>query len=63
MVDIYSEKDLAAVIVDGEIKTSVVLRGSGVKSLGCVQVVHGDLGLSDSVLESLGELREIRGDF
>ena len=63
MADIYSEKDLATVIVDGEIRTSVVLRGSGVKSLGCVQVVHGDLGLSDSALESLGELREIRGDF
>lgn len=72
MIDIYNYSQLACVTKDGVVNTDIVIRGEDIKSLRNVREINGSLGISyplsnseykETVIESLGELSVIHGDF
>jgi hypothetical protein len=61
--NIFQTIDLDKIAVACEINCDIIVRGEHLKSLGSITKINGFLGISDSSLESLGNLREIIGDF
>jgi hypothetical protein len=61
--DIFTDLDIKRLTETGIIQNDIVIRGEHLQQLSDVQKINGFLGISDSSLESLGELREITGDF
>jgi len=61
--DIFTQADLKRLIKSGTINKDVIVRGEQLKTLSGVEKIKGFLGISDSSLESLGDLKEITGDF
>lgn len=60
---IYTQTDLSKLTKSGVINNDIIIRGEHLKALNGVEKVKGFLGISDSSLESLGDLKEITGDF
>ncbi|MGA7836511.1 MAG: hypothetical protein WB996_00970, partial [Ignavibacteriaceae bacterium] len=56
-------KDIIKLTKSGTIRNDLIIRGEHIKTLTGVKKIKGSLGLSDSSLESLGDLKEIKGDF
>mgnify|MGYP006142196183 CR=1 FL=1 len=63
MKDIRTYQELEAVVQDGQVNESIVIRGGQIQSLGKVRKIAGSLGLSESSLSDLGELEIIEGNF
>ena len=61
--DIYTLDDLEKIISSSTIIGDIVIRGEHLKKLSEVEKINGFLGISDSYIESLGNLKEITGDF
>ena len=61
--DIFTHDDLRVLTNSRIINRDIIIRGEHLKVLKGVEKVKGFLGLSDSSLESLGDLKEITGDF
>ncbi len=61
--DIFTQDDLRLLTKSGIINKDIIIRGEHLKDLNGVEKVNGFLGISDSSLESLGDLKEIAGDF
>lgn len=61
--DIFTQTDLSKLTKSGVITNDIIIRGEHLKVLNGVEKVKGFLGISDSSLESLGDLKEITGDF
>lgn len=62
-LDIFTASDLNAAANHGTINADIVIRGEHLKSLENISLINGTLGISESSLESLGELTEISSDF
>ncbi len=63
-IDIYTLEELIPLIKkDGTINTNIVIRGLHLKSLSKVTIINGSLGLSESAIEDLGNLKIINGSF
>jgi hypothetical protein len=62
-VDIFISKDLKDQTVSKVINRDIIIRGQYLKKIEGVEKIFGSLGISDSTLESLGDLNEITGDF
>lgn len=61
--DILTQDDLDNLSQSYVIETDIIIRGEFIKTFGENEKVNGFLGISDSSLENLGELREIQKDF
>jgi hypothetical protein len=61
--DIFTDIDIKRLTESGIIQKDIVIRGEHLQKLSDVDKITGFLGISDSSLESLGELKEITGDF
>ena len=61
--DIFTQTDLEKLTTSNSISGDVVIRGEHLKKLEEVETIDGFLGISDSDIESLGDLIEITGDF
>lgn len=61
--DIFTQTDLIRLTKSGFINKDVIIRGEHLKFINGVKKIKGFLGISDSALESLGDLKEITGDF
>ena len=61
--DIFTQDDLTRLIKSGTINKDIIIRGDYLQVLNGVEKVKGCLGISDSSLKSLGDLKEITGDF
>ncbi|MFT4526695.1 MAG: hypothetical protein ACI85F_002871 [Bacteroidia bacterium] len=61
--DLRTEDDLNLEMNNGLISKSIVLRGKYLLSLNELEIIDGDLGISDSNIQDLGNLKEILGDF
>ena len=61
--DIFSQIDLLNVTNSSRIDTDIIIRGELIKTLGEVEKINGFLGISDSSIESLGNLKRIKKDF
>ncbi len=62
MIDIYTQNDIDKISKNGIIDDSIVIRGRNLKVLKNVKKINGDLGLSETLLESLGDVEIITGD-
>ena len=62
-LDIYYESDLKKLIIEGVISRDIIVRGEQLNRLYNIQKIKGCLGICDSSLESLDDLKEITGDF
>lgn len=62
-MDILKESDLDRMISQGEINGDIIIRGEKISTLKNVKTINGYLGISDSSIKSLGELKEVKGDF
>lgn len=61
--DIYTTLDLKKITVSNEINADIIVRGENIKTLEGVHKIDGLLGLSDSSIQSLGSLKEVKGNF
>ena len=61
--DIFTQSDLQRLTTSNSVNGDIVIRGEHLKTLENVEAINGFLGISDSTLESLGNLTEITGDF
>lgn len=61
--DIFTQTDLSRLTKSGFINKDIIIRGEHLKVLNGVEKINGFLGISDSSLKSLGDLKEITGDF
>ncbi|MDP1744342.1 MAG: hypothetical protein Q8L90_02120 [Bacteroidota bacterium] len=61
--DIFTQSDLQKLTTSNSINGNIVIRGEHLKKLEKVETIDGFLGISDSDIESLGDLTEITGDF
>lgn len=61
--DIYTFDDLNKVIASKQISTDIIIREGSIKTLGEIEIANGLLGFCDSIIESLGQLKEVKGDF
>jgi len=61
--DIFTQDDLRVLVKSGIITKDIIVRGEHLKVINGVEKIKGFLGISDSTLESLGDLKEITGDF
>ena len=61
--DIFTQDDLRVLAKSGIITKDIVVRGEHLKVINGIEKIKGFLGISDSALESLGDLKEITGDF
>lgn len=61
--DIFTLNDLKKHIISSTINGDIIIRGEHIKQLTDVEKINGFLGISDSIIESLGCLKEITGDF
>lgn len=62
-IDIYTPDDINSILENGIICGDIIIRGENLKQLHGVIKINGSFGISDSNIESLGELKEISGDF
>jgi len=62
-IEIFENKDLEKLIKDNYIESDIVIRGELIHDLGNVTEIIGDLGIRDSSLNSLGELKKVDGNF
>ncbi len=63
IVPINEFKSLAYSVAFKKIPGSLFIRGEyGIKSLGNIEEIHGDLGFSDCELENLGNLKIVKGN-
>lgn len=62
-IDIYTPDDINSILENGIICGDIIIRGENLKQLHGVLKINGSFGISDSDIESLGELKEISGDF
>jgi len=62
-LDIFTQTDLSKLTKSGIINGDIIVRGEHLAVLNGVKKINGFLGVSDSNLESLGDLKEITGDF
>ena len=62
-VDIFTQRDLQKQVVGNSINVDIIIRGEHLKTLNNIFIINGFLGISDSSLETLGDLKEITGDF
>lgn len=60
--DILTQTDIERFIKNGTIKRDIIVRGEHLTVLNGVERINGFLGISDSSLQSLGNLKEITGD-
>lgn len=60
--DIFSQTDIIKLIKSKTINKDIIIRGEHLTILNGLEKINGSLGVSDSNLESLGELKEITGD-
>ncbi len=61
--DVFTATDLKRLIKSSTIEGSVTIRGEHLEELSGVRTVKGDLGIGNSSVRSLGQLREITGNF
>jgi hypothetical protein len=61
--DIFTQSDLQKLTTSNSISGDIVIRGEHLKKLEKIETIDGFLGISDSAIESLGDLTEITGDF
>jgi len=62
-LDVFTQTDLSKLTKSGIINGDIIVRGEHLAVLNGVKKINGFLGVSDSNLESLGDLKEITGDF
>jgi hypothetical protein len=60
---IFISSDLESYITSNLIEENIVIRGEHLKKLNGIKTIKGFLGISDSSIENLGDLVEIKGDF
>jgi hypothetical protein len=60
--DIFTASDLEKITNSKEIHSDIIIRGENIKKLEEVEKVNGFLGVSDSTIESLGTLKEVKGN-
>src|SRR5690606_36297107 len=61
--DIYTTADLKKIIISKEVHSDIIIRGENIPNLDEVEIVNGFLGISDSNIESLGDLKAVNGNF
>lgn len=61
--NIFTKTDLQKITISNSISGDIVIRGEHLKKLEKIEMIDGFLGISDSNIESLGDLIEITGDF
>lgn len=61
--DIYTSIELEKLISSKEIDSNIIIRGENIKTLKGIERVSGSLGLSDSTIKDLGDLKEVKGNF
>jgi len=61
--DIFSKADLSKITKSRTVNKDIIVRGEHLNVLKGIEKINGSLGISDSSLENLGELKEITGDF
>jgi hypothetical protein len=61
--DIFTQSDVEKLTNSNSINGDIVIRGEHLKKLEKVETINGFLGISDSDIESLGDLTDITGDF
>ncbi|MGB1284361.1 MAG: hypothetical protein ACPG44_07840 [Polaribacter sp.] len=61
--NIYTLLDLKKITVSNEIHSDIIIRGENIKALEGVERVNGFLGFSDSSIQNLGSLKEVKSNF
>jgi len=61
-IDIFISSDLESYIASTLVEENIIIRGEHLKKLNGIKTINGFLGISDSAIENLGELVEIKGD-
>ena len=61
--DIYTTFDLNKVTNSKVVHSDIIIRGEYIKILDEVEIVNGFIGISDSNIESLGDLKAVKGNF
>jgi len=62
-INIFIFSDLESYITSNFIEENIIIRGEHLKELNGLKSINGSLGISDSLIENLGDLVEIKGDF
>ena len=62
-INIYTFLELKNKTLSKTINGDIIIRGEHLKKLEGAEKINGFLGISDSTIESLGELKEITGNF
>lgn len=60
--DIYTLSKLKELLEGGVINSSVIIRGEGIQNLKGIHTIAGTLGINDTSLESIEDLKLIKGD-
>lgn len=60
-LDISTNLDLEKIIIKNEIHSDITIRGEHIKELDKVEKINGSLRLVDSIIESFGILKEVKG--
>lgn len=61
--NIFTQNELLNITKDNQINYNIMICGKFIKSLGSVEKINGYIGFSDSVIEDLGNLKEVKKDF
>mgnify|MGYP000645730718 CR=1 FL=1 len=61
--NIFTQNELLNVIKSNRINCDIIIRGEFITSLGDVEKIKGFIGFSDSGIEDLGNLKEVKHDF
>ena len=61
-IEIYTKGELQALIDSGIVNNSITINGEYITSLEIIVEIHGSLTLKNTLVESLGELKVIKGD-
>lgn len=62
-LNIFISSDLESYITSNIIEENIIIRGEHLKKLNGIKTINGFFGISDSTIENLGELVEIKGNF
>lgn len=62
-IEIYTKEELIALIESGIVSNSITINGEYITSLETIVEIHGSLTLKNTLVESLGKLKVIKGDF
>lgn len=62
-IDIYTTVELKKLVFSNEVNADIIIREGNIKSLENIEKVNGLCGFCDSIVNNLGNLKKVVGDF